>query len=746
MTDMTDSARHEPPEPGPDLAARSAAAVLLGPPGSAASPRAVYSKAADLAAYPASLAKLMTALLAMERREGDPAITVAAEDIRPGSGNYFAAGDTLSFVDALQALLIASSNTVAESLARTLGRPGDAGLTPRQEFVGAMNQRAAQLGMQQTTLTNPSGRQAAAMTTTAQDMLRLLMAVLDHPLLTDILGRRRARLTITGTRPRTHDIRTTVRELGSAAIVAGKTGTGPSSDEPVQRNLAAVASAPDGSRLAFVLIGAPSVPDRAADADALSRALLPGAEARGAGQREDALRDPETVRAVVGGSWFTPPAASWRLQRAVRPGTVLKDGSQTLPGTLVQLYESDDRGARLEASEADAANVVIIADSPSKVAESRFPVLLVDSVDDAMRALATYYAGEYRGSTIAITGSVGKTSTSAFVSAVLTGRSLTYWARGGNVNRAIRERCIRLGPQQHAIFEVSSAALPDASLLLRPDVAVVTAISEAHMADLGTLENVARVKAEIFSGLAPSGTAVLNLDAPYADLLLAQAHRHAGRVITYGRHAKADIRLLDYDDATSRVVASVHGEQRSYLLGAPGQHNALNSLAVLGVLCALGEDLDRYLPFVEQLSPVQGRGGQLEVTVAGRRVTVVDQTYNASPLAMTAALEDLRARFPDRRRVLVLGDMLELGEDEDRLHAELAGAVSRTEPDAVYLIGPLMTNLWTRLPASLRGAHVSAVAELHAALSTDLREGDVVLVKASNSVGLSELVARLTSE
>lgn len=727
------------PDHGPPdlITARSAIAMRLdgnGP--AAAGPEVLYAKAAHTRFPPASMTKLMTALLAIERgTDLEQPIAVLESDLRKGSGNHLLTGDTLTLRDALHSLLIPSSNTAAEAIARTLGQL-EGFSKPRQGFIDLMNARASSLGLADTTLTNPSGLHDDTMMSHAADMMALLREVAQHPFLVDILGTRYAWIKVRGTLQRIQR-RTTARALDQAGLVAGKTGTRPTGDR--QYHLAAMAEV-TGATYGFVLMKSVDNDARTGDTNALLSYLSGGARATTA-----ARPTADEVSKTVNGLWLRPPPTAWRLHRAARLGQALAENrSKTM--SLVRISNPRSRLSRLERSQASSESLALITNGDISPDATRFPVLKVARVSEALATLAEVNRSKFRGKVVAVTGSVGKTSTCAILGTTLTSRYNTYFSTAGrNILASVWEHCIGLGEETRAVIEVAGEALPDAAPLVRPDVAVVTAVSEAHMADTHSLEQTARLKAQLFSGLGPTGTAVVNQDAEHADILLDAAKQHTGRVITYGSHPAADVQLQDYDPSIGRVSADFFGDPIQYNLGLPGKHNALNSLAALSAIHGLGEDVRQFTQLFQHLSPVAGRGVTRAVSLGTANVTLVDQSHNANPLSMRAALADFASRFADHRRVLVLGDMLELGPDEAALHAHLLEAVLSVEPASVYLLGPRMAHLWTRLPDELRGAHLNSTKQLRAILQTDLQSGDAVLAKASRSTGLEKLIAGLST-
>jgi UDP-N-acetylmuramoyl-tripeptide--D-alanyl-D-alanine ligase len=284
--------------------------------------------------------------------------------------------------------------------------------------------------------------------------------------------------------------------------------------------------------------------------------------------------------------------------------------------------------------------------------------------------------------------------------------------------------------------------------MVRPHVALVTTVEPVHLENLGTIEAVADAKGEIFSGLEAGGTAILNRDNPQYERLLGHAKAsRAGRIVSFGEHPEADVRMtrLVARPETSIIEAVVHGEAVSYRLGSPGKHVAMNSLGVLASVVALHGDLTLACLAMSDVTPPSGRGQQIRLTAPGGEITLFDESYNANPASMRAALEVLgQAPVGLRgRRIAVLGDMLELGPDGARLHAELASALKDNGIDLVFAAGPLMKSLWQAIPLVNRGAYAGSAAELEPSVLGAVRAGDVVTVKGSNGSRTGHIVAAL---
>jgi murE/murF fusion protein len=256
-------------------------------------------------------------------------------------------------------------------------------------------------------------------------------------------------------------------------------------------------------------------------------------------------------------------------------------------------------------------------------------------------------------------------------------------------------------------------------------------------------------KAEIFRGLLPDGTAVINADNPHAALLADEAAM-AGirRIVRFGEARNAEVRLdmVKLKPACSCISAEILGEKVTYKLGAPGRHLVQNSLAVLAAVSLLGADLAAATLALGQLSPSKGRGARHRLAVrGGGSATLIDESYNANPASMGAAIRLLGQAEPEGhgRRIAVLGDMRELGPTSPELHAGLAPELVAAKVDAVFLAGPHMRALHDALPAALRGGYAETAADLEASVADSVERGDVIMVKGSNASRMGVLVEHL---
>jgi UDP-N-acetylmuramyl pentapeptide synthase len=280
--------------------------------------------------------------------------------------------------------------------------------------------------------------------------------------------------------------------------------------------------------------------------------------------------------------------------------------------------------------------------------------------------------------------------------------------------------------------------------LVRPHVAIVTTVGPVHLEFFDSEAGIAEAKAEIFDGLLPNGTAVLNRDNQWFDLLSARARARGARILSFGEHPNADVKLvqagLQADGST--VAAEILGTPVAYRIGAPGRHLVMNSLAVLCAAHALGADMARVVLALADFRAPKGRGERLRLRHPAGGFTLIDESYNANPASMRAALALLGHASPEGRgrRIAVLADMLELGTAGPDLHRGLAAPLEEAGADLVFLAGPQMAGLWRDLPEERRGAYSEKAADLEPILLKTIGPGDVVMMKASLGSRLGPVV------
>jgi UDP-N-acetylmuramoyl-tripeptide--D-alanyl-D-alanine ligase len=284
--------------------------------------------------------------------------------------------------------------------------------------------------------------------------------------------------------------------------------------------------------------------------------------------------------------------------------------------------------------------------------------------------------------------------------------------------------------------------------MVRPQVAVITTVEPVHLEFFAGIEAIADAKAEIFNGLEPGGAVVLNRDNSQFDRLQQSANKlGVSRIVSFGADKQSDARLLEVSLHADRsaVHANILGHDVTYKLGMPGRHMAMNSLAVLAAASLAGADLALAALSLSQIEPAAGRGARRALEVASGEATLIDESYNANPASMAAALNVLGAAAigPQGRRIAVLGDMLELGPTSAVLHRGLVDAVKANHIDLVYCCGPLMRNLWDALSTGKRGGYADSADTLESQLVGAIRAGDAIMVKGSLGSKMKTIVNAL---
>jgi UDP-N-acetylmuramoyl-tripeptide--D-alanyl-D-alanine ligase len=353
-----------------------------------------------------------------------------------------------------------------------------------------------------------------------------------------------------------------------------------------------------------------------------------------------------------------------------------------------------------------------------------------------------------------VTGSVGKTGTKEALFAAL------ERAAPGQAHRSVKSYNNHTGvplslarmPREarFGVFEMGmnhAGELAALTRLVRPHVAIVTAIASAHREFFDSEEAIADAKGEIFQGLEEGGTALVPFDSPHRDRLLAAARPFAARVLTFGLSDGADICARDVVPSPaggSLVTASLPDAELTFTISQPGEHWVSNAMAVLGAVQALGGDLAAAGLALADMAGLKGRGERHRVALATGEALLIDESYNANPSSMRATLRTLGAEKIAGRRIAVLGAMKELGETSDAFHAGLAEPIEAACVEYAILVGQEMEPLAKALGQKVNMTHVPDVAAATQAVREQVRPGDAILVKGSNSIGLAALVEALT--
>lgn len=377
-------------------------------------------------------------------------------------------------------------------------------------------------------------------------------------------------------------------------------------------------------------------------------------------------------------------------------------------------------------------------------------LLRVPDTVQGLRDLAAAARARTDAKICAVTGSVGKTGTKEMLAAALSCQGKIA-ATAGNLNNhfGLPLSLSRMPADcDYGVFEMGmnhAGEISPLSHLARPHVGLITTVAPVHIEYFDNEEGIADAKAEVFDGLEDGGAAVLNRDNPHFDRLAEKARAAGAKMIWgFGVHSFANARLLAYEpDATgARVEATVGSRHLKYRIAMRGKHWALNSIAVLAAATSLGADPEQAAGALADVTPTKGRGQVFTVSLEDGSVSVIDETYNASPVAVRAAFDVLAATRPGRggRRVVVLGDMLELGNRARDEHMGLAADIKKHDFDLVFVCGQYMSDVLDDLPDDLHGARTGTSAQLATQVTRKLRAGDLVLVKGSAGAHMNKVV------
>ncbi|MEA2974839.1 MAG: UDP-N-acetylmuramoyl-tripeptide--D-alanyl-D-alanine ligase [Alphaproteobacteria bacterium] len=431
------------------------------------------------------------------------------------------------------------------------------------------------------------------------------------------------------------------------------------------------------------------------------------------------------------------------------------DSRSVGPGEAFFAIKGDNRDGHefvKAALNAGAALAVVSADRRGEFPEDA-PLLVVADVLEGLRDLARAARARTNARVIGVTGSVGKTGTKEALRLALAPEGETHASVASYNNHWGVPLSLARCPQdsRFAIFEMGmnhAGEIEPLTRLVRPHVAIVTAIEPVHLEFFGSLEAIADAKSEIFLGLEPGGVAVLNGDsAHYARLSRNAKNAGVERIVSFGEKTKADARLLKFSlhPDCSTVHARILGTEVTYKLGAPGRHVVVNSLAVLAAVALAGGDLALAALALAELKPTTGRGARVTLDLPGGSALLIDESYNANPASMRAALALLGQApvGPRGRRIAILGDMLELGANAPQLHRGLLESILANAVDLVFCAGPLMQDLWEALPSERRGGYANTSAALEADILAAVQPGDAIMVKGSLGSRMGPLVKAL---
>ena len=428
------------------------------------------------------------------------------------------------------------------------------------------------------------------------------------------------------------------------------------------------------------------------------------------------------------------------------------------PGEAFFAIKGDARDGHefVDAALKKNAGLAVVAASKRHEFSKDAPLLAVPDVLEGLIALARASRARSKAKFIGVTGSVGKTGTKEALRLALSKDGETHASAASYNNHWGVPLSLARCPEtaRHAVLEMGmnhAGEIAPLTRLVRPHVAIITTIEPVHLEFFPSVEAIADAKAEIFQGIEPGGAAVINRDNPQFARLEKQAKdANVSRIVSFGDNAKADARLIKFalQAGSSTVQARILGHDVTYKLGSPGRHVVQNSLAVLAAATLAGADLAMSALALAELAPPSGRGARQMLDVPGGQALLIDESYNANPASMRAALALLGQApiGPRGRRIAVLGEMLELGARGAELHSGLAASITENSVDLVFCAGPLYRGLWEALPSGRKGGYADTSASLEAEVLGAVRAGDAMMVKGSLGSKMGPIVKALVRQ
>ncbi len=390
----------------------------------------------------------------------------------------------------------------------------------------------------------------------------------------------------------------------------------------------------------------------------------------------------------------------------------------------------------------NGAAAALVDHVPNSV-DASFPLLLVPNVMEALQSMASFARNRFKGKVIAVTGSVGKTSTKEMLHKILSDQGETHSSFASYNNHWGVPLTLARMPEgaEFSVIEIGMnhpGEIAPLSVLANPDMAVITSVGPAHLAAFKNIEAIAREKASIAKGLKGDGYVIINQKITTAEVLKSEIVSYNHKVIGY-ESSDCNSKILNIDEIKNwlHVVGLVEGEEHNFCLKTSSTHFAENALGSLIVVKKINCDVKKACESLQSWRPGIGRGSVKKIYVRNvGLIEIIDDGYNANPASVSAALETL-SKSKSKRRIAILGDMKELGPSEVDYNKGIASLSSMAKVDCVYTVGPLMRNLHDSLPEEKRGRHFENSLQVLPELRSILKRGDCLLLKASLSVGIS---------
>lgn len=451
----------------------------------------------------------------------------------------------------------------------------------------------------------------------------------------------------------------------------------------------------------------------------------------------------QDVCLATGGTFASPPSSDWEATGlcihapTMQPGQIvaarMTNGTKGVPAS--DLRKLEPRPA------------AILTDDPDRLSTMGVPIIQVKNTEEAILSLGGFARARMTGLVAAVTGSAGKSTTVAMMTQALSRYgSVAHNTHNANLAHGLAWNLASMSPEtDYVVLEMAVGRMAMSARLAKPDLAIVTNIFPAHLTNGKTVADIARTKSAIMSCMAAGSVVVLNREMAERERFLEVAEARKLKIVHYGQGPDCDVRLLDYDAATAGVEASINGRRVFYRMRSDGLHMAMNSLAVLGAVAAIGHPIDPALNALAGYVDLPGRGALLDLQLGNCIISIIDDAYNANPGSMLAAFERLGQSRSRGRRIVVLGEMAELGGDAESYHEEIVETVLRQPIDRLYVVGSLYDRAWRKIPESRQGYNAPSLEALQRKLVNDVVDGDLLLFKGSNSARLGSIVEAFQS-
>lgn len=407
-----------------------------------------------------------------------------------------------------------------------------------------------------------------------------------------------------------------------------------------------------------------------------------------------------------------------------------------------------------EIKKLDGKAVAVIGSSPPPK-DINLPYLKVSAVISSLKEIACYARDGFAGKVVGITGSAGKSTLCDMLGLVLShahgSNSVLTTQKNENLQLGVATALARLtNKEKYAVLEIAAGHAEKCSLMARPDVVLFSNVSHVHASKYGTLEDIADRKSGIFKGVREDGLAVLCRDTPLFERVRKKALEQNLKLISYGFHEDSDFRVNRIDSDQKRVFIDFFGSSYDYEFSETASHFVLNSVGVAASLYALGEKWKNCIRYIEKWQPLSGRGNLVDLILPDSiNVSIIDDSFNAAPIAMREALISFsKQKYSEGRKIVVLGEMLETGEYEKSIHKALAELIKHeaSSIDIIYAKGDLYNEFWSLIPEEKKGGKFDDANLLEERLVSTLKSNDRVLFKGSHGSGIYKIAQSMTAK